>query len=62
MKEISPSRGRRNWARGMVVPGWELRSLINSFGKGKAMTIIAVGIDPAKQIFLPSTASTQPVG
>ncbi len=34
-----------------MVPGWELRSLINSLGKGKTMIIIAVGIDLAEHVF-----------
>ena len=51
MKGTSPSRGRRSWVRGTVVPRWEVRNLINSLGKGKTMTIIAVGIDLAKHVF-----------
>ncbi|GLS14047.1 hypothetical protein GCM10007935_14770 [Hydrogenophaga electricum] len=54
MKGTSPSRVIRAFAGyGIQVPRWEVRTLINSLvcWKGKAMAIVSVGIDLAKNVF-----------
>ncbi len=54
MKGTSPSRVNRAVAGyGIEVPRWEVRSLINSLvlWKGKAMRIVTIGIDLAKNVF-----------
>ena len=54
MKGTSPSRVIRAIAGyGIEAPRWEVRSLINSLvlWKGKAMSIVTVGIDLAKNVF-----------
>jgi hypothetical protein len=52
MKGTSPSRASRAVApTGNKVPRWNVQSLINSFVKGKSMTIGTVGIDLAKNVF-----------
>src|SRR5512133_3136145 len=52
MKGTSPSRASRAFAAtGNRVPRREVQLLINSFAKGKFMTIVSVGIDLAKNVF-----------
>ena len=51
MKGTSPSRASRSAATGNEVPRWEVRTLINSLGRGSLVTIVCVGIDLAKNVF-----------
>ena len=51
MEGPSPPRVFRAADAGKSKPRWEVRTFINSLGRGRPMAIIATGIDLAKNVF-----------
>ena len=51
MEGTSPPRVLRDAQTGKSMPRWDVRTLINSLRRGSPMSIIATGIDLAKNVF-----------